>query len=88
MTARRGVTHGGVLKLDLFRRPRGVRNLEHVRPEGMLGWLFDALNLITVPLFDDHFNRRTAQDARGSGLFVERVERRACGIVQLILCRV
>ena len=70
-------------------RPGGhIALLEHVRPGGLLGWLFDALNLITVPLFGDHFNRRTAQDASHAGLFVERVERRAFGIVQLIVCRV
>ena len=70
-------------------RPRGtIRLLEHVRPRGILGYVFDALNLITVPLFDDHFNRRTAREAFRAGLRVEHIERRALGIVNLISCRV
>jgi len=70
-------------------RPRGtIRLLEHVRPRGILGYVFDALNLITVPLFDDHFNRRTAREAFRAGLRIERIERRALGIVNLISCRV
>lgn len=70
-------------------RPGGyIALLEHVRPAGLLGWFLDAVNLITVPLFDDHFNRRTAQDASRAGLIVERVERRFFGIVELIVCRV
>src|SRR5437588_7446821 len=41
-------------------RPNGIiALLEHVRPTGLLGLFFDALSLVTVPLFDDHFNRRT-----------------------------
>jgi ubiquinone/menaquinone biosynthesis C-methylase UbiE len=62
--------------------------LEHVRPVGALGYLFDALSRLTVALCDDHFNRRTADDARRAGLRVERVERHALGIVQIIVCRV
>lgn len=63
--------------------------LEHVRPRGrLLGVMFDLLNRITVPLFDDHFNRRTAQLAAEAGLHVERIERRACGVVQFIVCKV
>lgn len=63
--------------------------LEHVRPENtLLGFAFDALNRITVPLLDDHFNRRTASIAAEAGLNVMRVERRACGIVQFIVCEV
>jgi len=62
--------------------------LEHVRPEGLLGRAFDALSLLTVPLFEDHFNRRTAEEARRAGLTVERVDRRLLGAVQLIVCRV
>lgn len=62
--------------------------LEHVRPAGALGHLFDALSRLTVALFDDHFNRRTADDARRAGLRVERVERHALGILQTIICRV
>lgn len=62
--------------------------LEHVRPRGMLGPLFDLLNLITVPLFDDHFNRRTASGAQLAGLGVMQVEERLLGVINLIVCRV
>jgi phosphatidylethanolamine/phosphatidyl-N-methylethanolamine N-methyltransferase len=62
--------------------------LEHVRPAGVLGPVFDLLNLLTSRLFADHFNRRTAEGARSAGLTVLRVEKRALGIVNLIVCRV
>ena len=62
--------------------------LEHVRPTGALGYAFDALSLLTVALFEDHFNRRTAEEARRAGLAVERVEKYLLGVVQLIVCRV
>ena len=69
-------------------RPGGqIVLLEHVRPNGILGYFFDALNLLTVALFDDHFNRRTAQAAERAGLKLLSVERRALGIVNLIVCR-
>ncbi len=70
-------------------RPGGtVVLLEHVRPPGLLGYIFDALNVLTVALIEDHFNRRTAQEAERAGLRLERVEPRALGIINLIVCRV
>jgi ubiquinone/menaquinone biosynthesis C-methylase UbiE len=70
-------------------RPGGtVLLLEHVRPKGLLGAVFDLLSLLTVPLFDDHFNRRTAEEARDSGLEVLRVEKSMLGIINLITCRI
>ncbi|MEK6282491.1 MAG: class I SAM-dependent methyltransferase [Acidobacteriota bacterium] len=70
-------------------RPGGtILLLEHVRPKGLLGPVFDLLNLISVPLFDDHFNRRTADDARAAGLDLLRVEKSMLGIINLIACRV
>ncbi len=62
--------------------------LEHVRPPGALGYVFDALSLVTVRLFEDHFNRRTAEEARRAGLEVLRVKNYLLGGVQLIVCRV
>lgn len=62
--------------------------LEHVRPNGLLGPIFDLLNLITVPLFDDHFNRRTSDEALKANLNLVRVERSLLGIINLIVCRV
>ena len=62
--------------------------LEHVRPPGALGHLFDAVSLLTVPFLEDHFNRRTAEEAARAGLNVLRVEPHARGIVQLIVCEV
>lgn len=70
-------------------RPGGrIVLLEHVRPGGILGHFFDALSLLTVALFEDHFNRRTAQEAERAGLQLLRVEPRALGIFNLIVCRV
>lgn len=62
--------------------------LEHVRPRNLLGPLFDLINLITVPLFEDHFNRRTASAAQFAGLSVVQVEERRLGIMNVIVCRV
>ena len=72
---RRVVKPGGTIAL-----------LEHVRPPGLLGWFFDLLNLFTVALLDDHFNRRTAEEASRAGLQILRVERRAFGIINIIIC--
>jgi ubiquinone/menaquinone biosynthesis C-methylase UbiE len=70
-------------------RPGGtVLLLEHVRPKGLLGPVFDLLNLVTVALFDDHFNRRTSDEARAAGLKVLRVEKNMLGIFNLITCRI
>jgi len=62
--------------------------LDHVRPGGLLGFVFDVLNLFTVPLFDDHMNRRTSELAKVVGLEVVEVKRKAWGIVNLITCKV
>jgi ubiquinone/menaquinone biosynthesis C-methylase UbiE len=62
--------------------------LEHVRPAGLPGYVFDALSFFTVRLFDDHFNRRTAREAQRAGLRVISVEPHALGIIQLIVCEV
>jgi len=62
--------------------------LEHVRPPGLLGPVFDLLNFISVPLLDDHINRRIADDARTAGLQIIGLEKRLLGIINLIVCRV
>jgi ubiquinone/menaquinone biosynthesis C-methylase UbiE len=70
-------------------KPGGtVMLLEHVRPNNLLGPLFDLLSWIIVPLFDDHFNRRTAETAKSAGVNVVRVEKSLLGIINLIACRV
>lgn len=61
--------------------------LDHVRPPGLLGPIFDLLNLIIMPLCGDHVNRQTATTARTSGLEVLRIQKHALGIFNLIICR-
>ena len=65
-----------------------VLMVEHVRPPNPLGFIFDLITPLTVWLMDDHFNRRTADEARRAGLRVLREESHALGIVRLIVCEV
>lgn len=59
--------------------------LEHVRPPGFLGYGFDFLNVFTLALIEDHFNRKTADIAEQSGLKIVEVREKALGIVNLIV---
>ena len=84
-----GSVGGALSELRRVVRARGrVVLVEHVRPPGLLGHAFDALSLLTVPFLEDHFNRRTAEEAGRAGLKVLRVDSHALGIVQLIVCEV
>jgi ubiquinone/menaquinone biosynthesis C-methylase UbiE len=68
-------------------RPGGrIVLLEHVRPDNLLGYLFDLLSVFTVALIEDHFNRRTAHLAAAAGLKIIEVRSRAAGAVNLIVC--
>ena len=70
-------------------RPGGtVVLLEHVRPHGILGPLFDFLNVFTTRLWEDHVNRRTAAMVAEAGFEVVDVKTRLLGIINLIKCRV
>lgn len=59
--------------------------LEHVRPPGVLGNVFDLLSKATVALIDDHFNRETANCVREAGFTVTEVRQRAFGIFNIII---
>jgi len=85
------VEHPALAFAELRRvvRPGGtIVLLEHVRPRGILGPLFDLLNVFTVRLFADHMNRRTAAMVAEAGLEVIDVKSRLLGIINLIKCRV
>lgn len=44
--------------------------LEHVRPGGWLGWLFDLLDPLVSRLMGPHINRRTVESLKAAGLTV------------------
>ena len=60
--------------------------LEHVRPPGPLGRIFDLLNYVTSFLFEDYFNRETAKIVEMAGFDIIEVRKKARGIVNLIIC--
>lgn len=62
--------------------------LEHVRPDGFLGPIFDLMDRATVSLADDHFNRETAKIAASAGLEIIEVRKKMASIVNLIVCAV
>ena len=59
--------------------------LEHVRPTGLLGPVFDLLNFATVAFIEDHFNRRTADIVRAAGFQNVTEKRSLVGILHLIV---
>ena len=59
--------------------------LEHVRPNGILGPIFDGLNFCTSRFVEDHFNRRTADIAKNCGIEILEVRQKLFGIVNLIV---
>ncbi|HKZ02880.1 MAG TPA: methyltransferase domain-containing protein, partial [Pyrinomonadaceae bacterium] len=78
----------GFAELKRVLKPGGtVVLLEHVRPPGPLGYLFDLMNLITSSLFDDHLNRRPVEEIRACGFEVTAVESRYLGIINFIKCK-
>lgn len=67
-------------------RPKGkVVLLEHVRPNGILGPVFDGINFCTSRWIEDHFNRRTADIAKSCGIEILEVRQKLFGIVNLIV---
>lgn len=68
-------------------RPRGrLVLLEHVRPDGILGYFADILSVLTVAVLGDHFNRQTARTVTDAGFTVIELHKRAFGIINLIVC--
>lgn len=61
--------------------------LEHVRPSGATGLLFDRINRWTSARFGDHINRRPAKTLASHGFDVEQAEDRAAGVFQFIVAR-
>lgn len=68
-------------------KPNGkIILLEHVRPNGFLGYGFDFLNIFTTALIEDCFNRETAKLTENSGLKILELKEKAFGVVNLIVC--
>lgn len=61
--------------------------LEHVRPAGLAGPLFDWMNRWTSSRFGDHINRRPAETLSRHGFDVELVHDKAGGVFQFIVAR-
>lgn len=61
--------------------------LEHVRPPGLAGRLFDRINHWTTAHFGDHINRRPAETLARHSFDLEHVQDRAAGVFQFIVAR-
>ena len=67
-------------------RPGGrLLLLEHMRPgSNILGWLFDAVNPLTVHLTGANVNRRTLETLTEAGWHLRSVENLSLDVVRLI----
>ena len=61
--------------------------VEHVRPKGLLGPLFDLLNPLVVRMQGANINRETVKNVAQAGFEIESVESRHLGIVKVIVAR-
>ena len=61
--------------------------LEHVRPCGVLGALFDLLDPLVSRHMGPHINRRTLDSMRAAGLVIEREENLHSNWVKLLVAR-
>ena len=61
--------------------------LEHVRPSGAAGRLFDRVNRWTSARFGDHINRRPAETLARHSFDLEQVHDKAGGVFQFIVAR-
>ncbi len=59
--------------------------LEHVRPRGVLGVLFDLLDPLVSRHMGPHINRRTLDSMRAAGLVIEREENLHSNWVKLLV---
>lgn len=61
--------------------------LEHMRPYGVLGLLFDLLDPLVSRLMGPHINRRTLENMRAAGLVIESEENMHSNWVKLVVAR-
>ena len=61
--------------------------LEHIRPHGVLGLLFDLLDPLVSRLMGSHINRRTLESMRAAGLVIEHEENMHSNWVKLVVAR-
>lgn len=76
----------GLRELHRVCKPGGrLLLLEHMRPGSkMLGWLFDAVNPVTVRLTGANVNRRTLETLTQAGWHLRSVENLSLDVVRLI----
>lgn len=69
-------------------RPGGrLLLIEHVRPQGLLGWLFDVMDPLMSRLMGPHINRTTVESVKAAGLAVVREENLHSDWVKLIVAQ-
>lgn len=61
--------------------------LEHMRPQGVLGLLFDLLDPLVSRFMGPHINRRTLESMRAAGLVIESEENMHSDWVKLVVAR-